>query len=102
MDVETKTCLDIIRGSKRNKRDLIFGPCHFKSHQRFFLEDFNYGKLHYLINRHSKKCLDVYKNNKNEGGRIVQFKCHQDDNQLWDILENNLYFKKSLSSSHKF
>jgi len=94
MDVETNLCLGIVRGSKRNRRDLVFGPCHFKGHQRFFLEDINSGKLNYLRARHSGKCMDVYEEEKSEGARVIQFKCHIGKNQQWDVLENNLNLAK--------
>lgn len=94
MDVESKTCLDIEKGSKRNKRNLIFSPCHFKPHQRFYLEDLNSGRFHTIINKHSKKCLDVYKNDENEGARIIQFRCKQGDNQRWEVMEKGLNLAK--------
>jgi len=101
MDIHSKLCLDIVRGSKRNRRDLIFKPCHFKNHQRFFLEDLSSGRLHTLESRHSGKCIDVYDNDENEGARIIQFRCHKGDNQLWELLENGLESEKFLSFSAK-
>jgi len=90
MDITSKKCLEIKWGSKRNRRDLIFGPCHFKDYQRFFLNHLSYGKLHILMAQHSGKCLDVKKSDKNPGAQIIQYKCEQGDNQLWDVIEKEL------------
>jgi endonuclease/exonuclease/phosphatase family metal-dependent hydrolase len=94
MDIESKLCLDVERGSRRNKRDFLFSPCHFKGHQSFFLEDLSSGRLHTLEAKHSGKCLDVKGMDENEGARIIQFRCHGGENQRWQILENGLEITK--------
>ena len=94
MDVESKLCLEVAKGSKRNKRDILFSPCHFKGHQSFFLEDLSSSRLHTLEAKHSGKCLDVKGLDEDEGARIIQYKCHGEENQSWQILENGLEIAK--------
>lgn len=86
MDFDSKLCLEVENGKKNNRNDLIFMPCHFNYQQRFSIGDLDSSNPTSLRAKNSGKCLDVYGEDKNEGARIIQFKCHNRDNQLWDVI----------------
>jgi cytochrome c len=86
MDFDSKLCLEVENGKKNNRQDLSFMPCNFNSQQRFSIGDLNSTNPMALRAKNSGKCVDVYGEDKSEGARIIQFKCHNGDNQLWDVI----------------
>jgi hypothetical protein len=86
MDFDSKLCLEVENGKKNNRRDLTFRPCHFNSQQRFSIGDLDSTNPMSLRAKNSGKCVDVYGEDKNAGARVIQYKCHGGDNQLWDVI----------------
>jgi hypothetical protein len=55
-----------------------------------------------LVAQHSNRCLDVYDNTQENGGMIIQWDCHNGNNQAWNLVPaGGDYYKLMVNHSGK-
>ncbi|GIF13942.1 RICIN domain-containing protein [Actinoplanes teichomyceticus] len=84
----SQKCLDVKYGGRSDGADVIQWRCHGGDNQswRFAITDWPdfWGTTYVnLINERSGKCLDVKYGSKTDGADVIQWRCHDGDNQKW-------------------
>ena len=84
-------CLDIPFGSKENGEKIQQYTWHEGNNQLFTLSpafDYLFDKSYSckIIAKHSGKCLDISQASITDQAQVIQWGCHEKDNQIFDIV----------------
>jgi len=86
--VDPAYCLDVVGASTASGAAVQVYPCHGEANQQFEWRSATVNASleptsHYLVARHSGKCLDVEGASLESGARVNQYSCHGGENQRW-------------------
>jgi hypothetical protein len=91
-------CLDVAWKSYADEADIVQAACNPGLREsgrtnQYWAKVFTSDGYYKLVAEHSRKCLDVWRGNWDQGGRIIQYTCWGGNNQQWafDDLHNGYY-----------
>ncbi len=78
-DVNTSLCLEVAEAGKKVTQQI----CRNNNRQKFSFKDGASAKYSRIENKYNGKCLDINEGGVNNGDALIQWSCHNGDNQLF-------------------